>query len=63
MEVQQIIVIATVCLCVLYAGIRILHWFNRIDQGGNPCEHCRSDCALKGMRPKDSKEKKEKCRK
>ena len=49
MELQQIIVIAIVCLCTIWISIRIFQYFKRIKNNSNPCECCSSDCAMKSM--------------
>ena len=52
MELQQIIVIAIVCLCTIWISIRIFQYFKRIKNNSNPCECCSSDCAMKSMQNK-----------
>ncbi|WP_455666904.1 hypothetical protein [Phocaeicola sp.] len=52
MELQQIIVIAIVSLCAVWAGVRIFQYFRRIENNGNPCEGCNSSCAMKSMHNK-----------
>lgn len=52
MELQQIIVIAIVCLCTIWISIRIFQYFKRIKNNSNPCECCNSDCAMKSMHNK-----------
>lgn len=65
MELQQIIVIAIVCLCTIWISIRIFQYFKRIKNNSNPCECCNSDCAMKSMhnKPKCGCEKMQKSEK
>lgn len=52
MELQQIIVFAIVLFSIVLAGIRIYHYFKKIEDNGNPCEGCNSDCSLKSLHNK-----------
>ena len=63
MELQQIIVIAIVCLCTIWISIRIFQYFKRIKNNSNPCECCNSDCAMKSMHNKPKCGCEKKCRK
>ena len=42
MELQQIIVLVIVFLCMIWAGLRIFLYFKRIKNNENPCEGCTS---------------------
>ena len=50
MELQQIIVLVIVFLCMIWAGLRIFLYFKRIKNNENPCEGCTSDCSIKSLR-------------
>ena len=50
MELQQIIVLVIVFLCMIWAGLRIFLYFKRIKNNENPCEGCTSDCSIKSIR-------------
>jgi len=50
MELQQIIVLVIVFLCVVWVGARIFLYFRKIRNNENPCAGCGSDCSIKSLR-------------
>lgn len=68
MNLQDIIVIAIVFICVLYVGRHIMNYFRAAQKGENPCAGCASGCDLKRLmdekkrdRAKNNRKKKKKC--
>lgn len=46
MNLQSIIVIAIVIICILYVGHHIINYFKSVKKGENPCASCPSGCEL-----------------
>lgn len=56
MNLQDILVIVIVIVCILYAGIRMTKYFRSVRKGDNPCENCVSGCDLRRMMNEKQKE-------
>ncbi|MGL5937206.1 MAG: hypothetical protein ACRCZY_06630 [Phocaeicola sp.] len=57
MDLQEIIVFATLFACITWIGVRIYHSFKNISKGESPCEGCSSECSLKKEHSEKGKKK------